>query len=159
MQFFDSFRKIKNHQPDWVFEFQIVPCIIFSRKEDSLLVESTVNKLDTPCTAGARRRRNWWIMPWLQYLKSSNLPLFDGPTPDHVRTLFSRVQKRCPKVDPNLWAFAKDMYTWTTFFQLFKNQVFKTPRPTGRCPPPYFPPAKSNYFPNGRRTQETSDFN
>ena len=74
--------------------------------------------LDTPCTAGARRRRNWWILPWLQHQKSPDLPLFDGPTPDHVRTLFSRVQKWCPKIDPNLWAFAKDMYTVTTYFQL-----------------------------------------
>ena len=30
---------------------------------------------------------------------------------------------------------------------------------TGRCPPPYFPPAKSNYFPNEQRTHKTSDFN
>ena len=53
--------------------------------------------LDTPCTAGARRRRNWWILPWLQHQKSSDLPLFDCPTPDHVRTLFSRVQKSAKK--------------------------------------------------------------
>ena len=79
-----------------------------------------------------------------------------NPRQEHV---FSRVQKRCPKVDPKQRAFTVDMYTMATFFQLLKNPVFKTPLLSGTCPPPYIRFAKSNYFPNGRTDGRTDGRN
>ena len=73
---------------------------------------------------------------------------------EHV---FSRVQKRCPKVDPNLTPFAKDIYTLTTFFQFLKNLVFKTPLSSEVCPPLTCHPQKVIIFRTPNTEHRTND--
>ena len=69
-----------------------------------------------------------------------------NPRQEHV---FSRVQKRCPKVDPKLRDLPMIIH-FDHFFSTFLRSCFQNPTVLRHLTTPHIRFAKSNYFPNGR---------
>ena len=115
---------------------------------------------DPWCTAGARRRWDYANLPLTTTPNLLDSLTFLSTDAIHVRNMFfQELKKRCSKVDPKLRAFAKDMYTMTTFFQFLKNLVFKTPLSSEVCPPLICHPQKVIIFrtPDTGRTNGRTD--
>ena len=159
----------------WIHRFSegkiqwIIRFTRFSRfsKIQSMWIEDSVDsvdsvRLDTPCTAGARRRWDYANLPLTTTPNLLDSSTFLSTDAIHVRNMFfQEFKKGAQKLVHTSRAFTVDMYTMPTFFQLLKNPVFKTTLLSGTWLPPYIRFAKSNYFPNERtneQTDGTSDF-
>ena len=122
--------------------------------------EILLNLLDTPCTAGAR------IAPKSKFTTNHNTQFsrffnfFINWRNPRQELVFSTVQERCPKVDPNQRDLPRIIH-FGHFFSTFLKSCFQNPTVLRQVTTPHMPPAKSNYFPNERtngRTDGTSGF-
>ena len=99
--------------------------IVLSWLPENYDVRIASNILDTPCTAGARRRPEYEVWTFLE--KSS-------------KKSFKFCSKYC--------SFTIEVVTLTLFFQNFQNRCFKTSLLSGMCPPLIFlppPPPRKNH--------------
>ena len=65
--------------------------------------------------------------------------------------VFSKVQKKCLKVDPNQRDLPRIIH-FDHFFSTFFKSSFQNPTVLRGVSTPHMPPAKSDYFPNNGRT-------
>ena len=93
--------------------------------------------VDTPCTAGARRR---WDYANLPLTTTPNLPdssTFLSTDAIHVRIVFFKSLKKCKKVDPKI--ILKRLLSTTyqkvfSFFQVLRNRCLKVSLDSSTCP-------------------------
>ena len=94
-------------------------------------------RLDTPCTAGARRRWGYGI---------SSLNIFER-----------KVQKKSLKNWSNYFSFAKDIYTLATFLQKVSKPVFQNPTVEQHVPTLISASQKSPKIRTNERTNRRTD--
>ena len=120
-----------------------------SSRNSGLRSTSFQKLLGTPCTAGARiaRMSKFTTVQGTQFTRFFIFfTRWHDPRQVHV---FSKVQKKCSKVDPNQRDLPRIIH-FDHFFTTFVKSSFQNPTVLRGVSTPHTSPAKSDYFPNGR---------
>ena len=158
----------------WIHRFSegkiqwIIRFTRFSRfsKIQSMWIEDSVDsvdsvRLDTPCTAGARRRWDYANLPLTTTPNLLDSSTFLSTDAIHVRNMFFKSSKKVPKSGSKAESICRGYVHNDHFFSTSKKSGFQNPTVVRGVSTPHMPPAKSDYFPNERtneRTDGTSGF-